>query len=401
MSQPTTQRADLLDALRGFALFGVVFSNFAMLSFWLFTSPEEKAALPGARFDPWVDVFHGLLIDGKFYSIFSMLFGIGFGFFLEKGHDGLWRFYRRMLVLLVIGWLHMRYLWEGDILFLYASLGLFLPLFRKVSDRALIIIATVLLLSPIAIDAATVMTDGYSDPGARRRDLALAADAQLGVSEGSINDMVPNGGLHEFVLYMKGAWLWRMEHILGSNRIPKVLAMFLIGLWVSRRKLFLRQKESRVLLRRLCFLGLALGLPASFLMWWSNEHLERLPNAEGLIATVGYAFGVVPLALAYAAGFTLLWSKESWQRWLRKLAPMGRMALTNYLMQTIIGLTLFTGMGFGCGTRVSSITFEGIAIMLFFLELAWSMWWLKRFQFGPFEWLWRSLTYGKVMPMRK
>lgn len=401
MSAPAAERTHLLDALRGFALFGVVFSNFAMLSFWIFMSPADKAWLPGAWCDAFIEFCHGVFIDGKFYSIFSLLFGIGFGFFLEKGQDGLWRFYRRMLVLLVIGWLHMRYAWEGDILFLYASLGLFLPLFRKVGDRALIIVATVLLLSPIAIDTVTVITHGSVDPGARMRAMALAADTQLGVPENEINGMVPNGGLHEFVLYMKGAWLWRMEHILGSSRIPKVLAMFLIGLWVSRRKVFVDPGVNRALLRRVCFSGLALGLPASLLMWWSNEHVEHLPNAQGLVGTVGYAFGVAPLALAYAAGFALLWSKESWQRALKKLAPMGRMALTNYLMQTIIGLALFTGMGLGWGTRVSAITFESMAVGVFVLQVLWSHWWLKRFRYGPMEWLWRSLTYGKVMAMRK
>ncbi|MFN3876610.1 MAG: hypothetical protein ACK4L7_11950, partial [Flavobacteriales bacterium] len=118
MSVPTTQRTELLDALRGFALFGVVWSNYAVLSLWMFMGPEARSALPGAFLDAPFKAFHTTLIDGKFYSIFSLLFGIGFGFFLAKGSDGLWRFYRRMLILLVIGWLHLRYLRAGDILFL-------------------------------------------------------------------------------------------------------------------------------------------------------------------------------------------------------------------------------------------------------------------------------------------
>ena len=104
MSAPAADRTHLLDALRGFALFGVVFSNYAALAYWLFLTPEEKSALPGSFLDAPLHWIHMVLIDGKFYSIFSMLFGIGFGFFLAKGNDGLLRFYRRMFILLIIGW---------------------------------------------------------------------------------------------------------------------------------------------------------------------------------------------------------------------------------------------------------------------------------------------------------
>ena len=108
MSSPATQRNELLDALRGFALFGVIWSDFAMFSYWVFMSPHARAALPGSLFDGPSETFHSVFIDGKFYSIFSLLFGIGFGFFLGKGSQGLMLFYRRILVMLVL-----THLWEG------------------------------------------------------------------------------------------------------------------------------------------------------------------------------------------------------------------------------------------------------------------------------------------------
>jgi uncharacterized protein len=120
-----------------------------------------------------------------------------------------------------------------------------------------------------------------------------------------------------------------------------------------------------------------------------------------VVHTVGYALGVVPLALAYASAFALLWSRDRWRRRLLVLAPMGRMALTNYLMQTVIAILLFTGVGLGWGSHVSAITFEALAFAVFVVQVLWSRWWLSRFQFGPMEWLWRSLTYGRVMPMRR
>ena len=401
MSAPAADRAHLRDARRGFARLVIALANYTGLSYWVFLPEKEQAQLPGAFLDATMNAFHFVLIDGKFYSIFSMLFGIGFGFFLAKGNDGLLRFYRRMFILLIIGWLHLRYLWNGDILFLYAVLGLLLPLFRTVRDRTLLITATVLLLMPLAIDTLNVMTDDAFDPGAYPRDMADARLEERGLTKLEMRHTVLNGGMHEFMESRKITWLWRMENLLVSNRIPKVFAMFLIGLWVSRRKLFVDPGAHAPLLKRVLLVGAVIGLPGCILTHWAQENLEELPLAEGLWETFGYTIGVVPLGMAYASGFALLWTKECWLRLLNVFAPMGRMALTNYLMQTIIALWLFYGIGLGWGTHVSAVVFESIALGVFILQVLWSHWWLARFQYGPFEWAWRSLTYGKVMPMRK
>ena len=397
---PAVQRTTLLDALRGFALFGVVWSNYAFLSAWVFLSPEEQQALPGAWMDAVLGPFHDILIDGKFYSIFSLLFGIGFGFFLDKGASGQSRFLRRMLWLLLIGVLHLRFLWAGDILSLYAILGLMLPLFRVVGDRALPVIATVLLLSPIAVDAARVLTADAFYPAAPLAE-ALAADDVLHGNLWQVLRNVPLGSWAEFTNGCERSWLFRIWIIVDSNRPQKVLALFLIGLWIARRKLFADPVQHRDLLQRVMYTGFAIGLPFCVLNWYSIEHLPRLPEVQGLVNTVSYVLGVVPLALAYAAGFALLWIDTRWQKRFLVLAPMGRMALTNYLMQTVLGILIFYGIGLGLGGKVSMMGYESIALAVFIVQVLWSHWWLKRFHFGPMEWLWRSLTYGKVMAMRK
>lgn len=401
MSAPATQRTELLDALRGFALFGVVWSNYAVFAYWMFMDPEARSALPGAFLDAPLEAFHTILIDGKFYSIFSMLFGIGFGFFLNKGNDGLWRFYRRMLILLMIGWLHLRYLWAGDILFLYAVLGLLLPLFRKLGDRALVLTAAALILSPILIDAAIILTNARFDPLAPVLRFHEAREAEMGSGTFPCMLAVPNGGWKEFMDANAHTWSFRFVHLIESNRPPKVLGLFLLGLWIARRRLFADVSANAALLKRLCILGFVIGLPASVLMWWAEGHVGHPPEPASLLRATSYAFGVVPLAIAYASGFALLWLKDGWRMRLLTLAPMGRMALTNYLMQTFIALAMFTGLGLGWGTRVSAWQFEALALAVFAVEVLWSRWWLARFQFGPFEWAWRSLTYGRVMAMRK
>jgi uncharacterized protein len=136
-------------------------------------------------------------------------------------------------------------------------------------------------------------------------------------------------------------------------------------------------------------------------MAWANEQAAFPPDPAALLRTASYAFSVVPLAIAFASGFALLWRNGAWQDRLRVLAPMGRMALTNDLLQTIIALFLFYGIGLGWGMRLSAVQFEGLALAVFLVQVAWSHWWLARFRFGSFAWAWRSLTYGKVMPMRK
>ncbi|HQW85724.1 MAG TPA: DUF418 domain-containing protein [Flavobacteriales bacterium] len=401
MSTPVTQRTELLDALRGFALFGVVWSNYAVLAYWIFMDPEARSALPGSFLDAPLEAFHTLLIDGKFYSIFSLLFGIGFGFFLEKGSDGLWRFYRRMLILLVIGWLHLRYLWAGDILFLYAALGLVLPFFRKLNDRALVVTATVLILSPILIDGAVILTNARFDPLGPVLRFHEAREAGSGSATFPAMLAVPDGGWKEFMDANAHTWSFRFVHLVESNRPPKVLGLFLLGLWVARNRLFADVEQHATLLKRLCLGGVVIGLPASVLMWWAEGHVGHPPEPASLLRATSYAFSVVPLAIAFASGFALLWRSGVWQQRLLVLAPMGRMALTNYLMQTIIALLLFTGIGLGWGTHVSAVAFEGLALGVFLMQVLWSRWWLARFQYGPFEWVWRSLTYGRVMPMRK
>ena len=398
-ASPVIERSTLLDGIRGFALMGIVGANFGVLSMWIFMSPEMQAALPGARFDPIIGFLHSVFIEGKFYSIFSLLFGIGFGIFLEKGTSAMKRYMRRMLILAVIGALHLRLIWEGDILLLYALLGLLLPLFRKLRDRTLLVFACVLILMPVALDAITVYTDGAFYPA---RSLTAHAKARA-VEEGFTPDtpftVLSDGGLSEFRRYQSIGWLWRIQHLVASNRLPKVLGIFLIGLWVARRGIHCDPSAHIPLLRKVAWFGVLVALPISIFRWWSGERLSHLPDVQTLINSITYALSVIPMALAYSAAIALLWRRAFVSRVLKVLAPAGRMALTNYLIQSVAGQLLFTGMGLGLGARVTPVIFESLALGVFAVQLIYSHIWMKHFNYGPMEWIWRVLTYGRRMPM--
>src|SRR6188508_1036194 len=150
------ERSDILDVLRGFALLGVLLDNIFGFTGWGFLTQSMREALPTWPADGIVGLSELTFINGKFYSLFSLLFGIGFSIILirneQKGINPLKIFYRRLFILLLIGALHLFGLWEGDILFLYALIGMILPLFRKFSGKALVVTAIALILSPIILD---------------------------------------------------------------------------------------------------------------------------------------------------------------------------------------------------------------------------------------------------------
>lgn len=399
------ERIALLDVLRGFALFGIFVINLGGLSLYVFLTPEQKAAIPTAYFDGAVNFVRHFLFEGKFYSLFSLLFGIGFAVQLIRAGQRPGRFLplfrRRLLVLLGIGAIHMTLLWDGDILFLYALTGFFLIPFRGREDRTLLVWAAALLVLPILLQIFVAASAGALDPGAPIKTLARQMDAHFGYSDKTPwGTVLSGGGWREYFAFVLPGPFYRLADLLSSHRLPKVLAMFLVGYFVGRRMHAGGLEPHRDLLRRVLVWGLAVGIPANMVMtYFTLRELAWKPTGTGVLHAVTYSLGVAPMALAYAAGLALLYMMPGWKTRLDVLGPVGRMALTNYLMQTVVGITLFYGIGFGLGGRVGPTLFFPVALAVFALQVAGSHWWLARYRFGPVEWVWRSLTYGARQPM--
>lgn len=218
-SGPTTERERhvILDALRGFALLGIALANYPEFALWTFLSAEQQAAMPSAGADHVARFMQYLLVDGKFYTIFSLLFGIGFSLILQRHSKAL--FLRRMLILAAIGCCHMMFLWSGDILLLYAVGGLLLPLFVRFSDRVLAWIAVALLLLPVGLDAMTAFLGvDFARPF---YDAWWDAASARGITEQNfaswLRDAQSYSEMHAFLV--QGAFE-RMWEFVGGHRLP-------------------------------------------------------------------------------------------------------------------------------------------------------------------------------------
>ncbi len=407
--QPTRPeaRATLIDALRGFALFGVCLGNLSVaFAFWDYPGTAELTPAWRLATDETAAFLYHALVDGKFYSIFSLLFGLGFALQLMRRTDealALRLYRRRLRILMVIGGVHLALFWTGDILFFYAVMGLIMFRMRGLDDARLlrwIVLLTFLpvvfylplLLSPVVTLAAPFWIIGTG---------VAELLGYTGNTPTFMYDHLGNGGWLEFFQINFGGIWWRFADLTFTGRPFKVLAMFLLGMVIGRHRPWEQIEPHLPLLRRTLGWGLALGLPASLaLAAVSNQDAYYSGTWHGVLESALYAVGVIPLALAYTAGFVLLWQRAAWQRVLVWLAPTGRMALTNYLMQTLIGITIFYGIGFGLAGRVGATWLAPLALAILVVQTIFSQWWLARFRFGPMEWLWRSWTYGSWQGMK-
>ena len=405
---PAEERAPVLDALRGFALFGVCLANL-FVSFALLGAPGAPAVPAGRAHEVGAFLIHAL-IDGKFYSLFSLLFGIGFAIQMRRAEAGgdpeLRRFRRRLWILFAIGMAHLCLVWSGDILAFYALVGFLLIRFRHVSDRRLLTWAAVLLVIPV------LMYLPYWAAGGGREGSIPVTPAIVfwlpGMLVGKLVGLQPmampdllHGGWRAFGQSLATGVFFRAGSLTFEWRICKVLAMFLLGLWVGRRRPWQDLQAFRPFLRRVATWGLAVGLPASLGMAAIGTGMEYyMGTDDGLIHTVFYALGVPSLALAYAALFGMGWTSPRLRSALGVLAPAGRMALTSYITQSIIGVLLFYDIGLGLGGRVGPALLWPLAVLILAAQTAFATLWLRRFRFGPAEWVWRSLTYRARQPMR-
>jgi len=210
-----------------------------------------------------------------------------------------------------------------------------------------------------------------------------------------------NAGWSEWRKWQEAGFFYRYSYLVESNRPFKVFGMFLLGFYAGRKMIYANLDNYVTLFRKVRKWGYIIGIPSNLAVAYFEIDGKSVPNAAGLLDTVFYAIGVVPLSLAYVSSICLLWVRTKGNSKWKVLAPVGRMALTNYLMQTVLGIIIFYGVGFGFGGNIGPTIFFPIAFGIYFLQILYSNWWLKYFNYGPMEWIWRQLTYGKWLPFKK
>lgn len=395
------ERYLLLDALRGLTLLGICLANYPEFSLYTFQGEALTRSMPTADIDWVIRYFLYILVDGKFYTLFSLLFGIGFSIIIanatQKQKNGFKLFYRRMSVLMMIGFLHLMFIWSGDILLLYAVLGLILPLFRNVSNRGLLISSSVLLLFPVVVDALTVWSG--VNPAAGVIGVQQYFCRLVGIDDANFGTWLRDADSYAkvFDFLMQGAFV-RMQEFIEGNRAFKVLGLFVLGFYIGRNRIYANLEANKRLLKRVAAYGFLIGLPTSLVFAWSALH----GHPWGLIAhSAIYTISVVPLGLAYGAAICLWYQRKERQTIFKYLAAPGKMALTNYVGQSVLGMFLFYGIGWGWGADMGLVNVELIAIGVYLLQMVCSYAWLSYCQFGPLEWGWRMLTYGKWLRLER
>jgi uncharacterized protein len=403
-----SERIQIVDILRGFALFGILFVNMT-----IFSRPMQAILFPMDPAAPWFDraaiwLIH-FLGEGKFYAMFSMLFGLGLTLQMERIEARGGRFVplylRRLLVLLGIGIIHAFLIWMGDILIMYALVGFLLILFRKAKPRTLLVWMVILIIVPLLFNAAAtgLVALGRSVPeGAAQIDAALAPTIAGFTSDlARAYRVYATGNFAEITgqrIYDYTSMGFSAYFVMGFN----VMAMFLLGVYFGKQGLFRNLEANRGLFRKLLVWGLILGLGGNALYATMILSLSRIvPTWPLLLATLGQTVGAPLLMLAYVSAFCLLALSPSWGKRLQVLAPVGQMALTNYLTQSIVCTLIFYGYGLGLFGKMGGAMGIGLTIVIYLLQIPFSHWWMKHFKYGPAEWLWRSLTYGKPQPMKR
>ena len=385
------ERIEVLDALRGAALFGIIAANMRGFSgplaayfnhTLMWTDPVNRTA------QAFVDLF----IQGKFITLFAFMFGIGFAIQMERadrsGTTSRVFYVRRLAILFLFGALHFVFVWWGDILAPYALMGFLLMLFRKRSQKALLRWSAVLYAWPMLL--ASLMFAGHA-AGAQipMPPPTTPAELQRIIGVYAIGDYssIVGQNLKELPFMAFGLIFF----------YPRVLGIFLFGLWVWREGIIRELPSKTNLLRRCQIHGLWVGLLFNAIAVALNEifHPNPIaPSAVGMAVGMALTIGIPAGSLFYASTVALLWEKIRWRARLRPFVAVGRMALSNYLLQSLICTTLYYSWGGGLYGRVGPLLGFLPTIAIYTAQVALSVWWLRHFAMGPMEWLWRRLTYG-------
>jgi uncharacterized protein len=378
-----TDRLSELDVLRGVALVGVLLVNLlTVFRVSLFNHILAFHTNPGWG-NHLVDILAAWLLEFKAFTLFSFLFGVGVGIQTERARmhtiSPMCFLAGRFGLLLAFGLCHMLLIWNGDILALYGVCGLLLLPFL---ERSVTLI--------VAIGISSILL--FYVPGI---EIPFPSEASMH-SQAVIATHIYQEGSFPVIMVFRWVETWQFITPLLISSLPKTLGLMLLGIASWRTGIFKKPVEHRRLLIAILIGAGFLGGVATTLLVWS-ESTGQKPMVWPVLLQV---FSHIPLAFALGAGLLLWLGSTVLGPVSRLFAAAGKMALTNYVMQSIIFSVLFYGYGFGLFGRLGSAETVLIGVLVYAGQLIMSRLWLQHFRFGPAEWLWRSLSYGRIQPMK-
>jgi uncharacterized protein len=380
-----SDRIEAIDVLRGLALFGVLIINLVTE----FRVSIFEQFLPGAGathpVDRALEIFLTLAVQMKAFALFSLLFGIGLAIQFDRLAGNAQRarlLMRRLAVLLAMGLVHLFLIWNGDILTEYALAGFIVLPFLFGPSRVLAIgglsfLALYLMMPQVSPIAAVPDASWMMQHVAEARDV-YGNDGFLDILAFRIGEVPAILPLHVYVF-------------------PRTVAMFLLGAFVWRTGILAAPSKNRPLLVGVASLAILAG--AALTLAAAGPALGRPTLGRGRFAAE--AFGAVVLAFGYGAAVIAVAILPAGRTMLGWASPIGRTAFTNYLAQSVILGLIFYGYGFGLFGRTEVLPALVLAVAIYGLQAIYSHWWLRRFYYGPVEWLWRRLMYGSAPPMRR
>lgn len=391
------ERLAIIDVLRGIALFGILLVNIQGFAYPLLYFQLQGTSVYEHGWESWANLILLVMVQGKFYTMFSFLFGYSFILWLDKANERLRKpagaYYRRMLALLVLGLAHLVFLWWGDILLTYALCGMFLFAFRKSTSRTMLkwsVALLTVLASLTTLFLGLMIWMQQMDPQNWMEESArLSAQYTASIQ-------------HSFAAYGNGTWSeimqqrWSDLGIIVENlpfAMISVFPMFLIGAAAARSDWLQKLQTERTVSRQVLVLLMA-GMGLTFLKTWAYLGSDPLnPTIHLIIGTWGSTFGDPLLSLAYIALFTRWLSQPNRMTKLGLLRNAGRMSLSQYLMQSLVCTTLCYSYGFALYGKLSFSASIMVCIIVYFTLVTTGQAWMQRFQAGPLEILVRRFVY--------
>lgn len=377
---PSRDRLFAVDVMRGFALLGIFAVNVMAFQYGVYGEPDY----PYGTIDEVAEFVITVSAQGSFYPLFSALFGFGAIMMMEraevKGINFTRLFTRRLAILLLIGFVHLYFIWEGDILLQYGLTGFVLLLFRNRKPGVLLLWAFALM---------AVVSFLYYDPSGQSTPYTVIMKADEVYASASYMDDV----IYRFTdgpMPLLDGFYTILTFVSG---VIVVLPHFLFGAYVAKKKWLHKIQSHAKILKWIMAVTLLIGLPLKM----SPYLIADTP----LTFVLQYAIGGPLVAAFYITAIALLSARKRWRKLLNPLSYVGRLSLSQYLFQSVVATTIFYGFGFGLYGKLGLFLGLILVLLIYTVQIVLSRQWLKKFRYGPVEWLWRSATYGEVQPFRR